>query len=563
MSKIWNIKASSPTLRDKLSQSLGIHPIISQLLINRSIEDPDEARQFLNADLNSLHDPFLMKGMHKAVERIHLAVQNKERVLVFGDYDVDGVTSSVILNKALTKLGLDLVHHIPHRMTDGYGLNHEIAESAFQQKVSLLITIDCGITAYDEVESIRKKGIDVIIIDHHEPSDGDLPNAVAIINPKQKDCPYPFKDLASVGLALKISSALTNQVDKDLLCFAALGTVADVVPLKGENRTLVYFGLKSIHETNNIGLRALVKSAKIKKGPITPFHIGFILGPRINAAGRMGTAETSLNLFLSDDETRVENLAKELEVHNLERQKMQNDTIAEAIDIVEEQINFKDQKVIVLNKEGWHKGVLGIVASRLTDKYFRPSIVISTKEGIGTASCRSIDGFHIQNALQECRGVLENYGGHEGAAGLTIKQDQIDPFREMINTIAQRILEIKKLIPAISIESEIPLNQVDIKLADTIESMQPFGEGNPQPIFCSKGVTVKSYPQILGKATLKFWIEQGGETISAVGFGMEKFAGLIRPGEKIDLAYEISIDDWNKAPQAQLRLKDIKLSDEN
>lgn len=561
MSKIWNVKTPSPKLQIKLSDALGIHPIISQLLVNRSIDDIKEAKNFLNPDLKSLHDPFLLKDMDKAVGRIRQAVKNNDRVLIFGDYDVDGVTSSVILNNTLINLGLDVIHHIPHRMTDGYGLNHEIAEFAFQQQVNLLITIDCGITAYDEVESIRNTGIDVIVIDHHEPSDNRLPNAVAIIDPKQKDCRYPFKELASAGLALKLSQAIGNQLNENLLDFAALGTVADVVPLKGENRILVNFGLKQIEKTKNIGLKTLLKSSKINNKPITPFHIGFILGPRINAAGRMGTAQTSLDLFLCNNETQAEGLTKELESYNYERQKMQNDTITEAMAIVEEQINFKEQKVIVLNKEGWHKGVLGIVASRLTDKYYRPAIVISTKEGIGTASCRSIEGFHIHNALQECQGILENYGGHEGAAGLTIKQEQIDPFREMINTIAQRILEVKKLSPSITIDSEIPLISVDQQLAETIESLQPFGEGNPQPVFCSRRLTVKSYPQILGRGTLKFWIDQGDKTISAVGFGMEKFAGLIRPGELIDLAYEVSIDDWNKAPQAQLKLKDIKLSE--
>ncbi|MGE0267649.1 MAG: single-stranded-DNA-specific exonuclease RecJ [Candidatus Omnitrophota bacterium] len=561
MSKIWNIKTLNPKLQIKLSDALGIHPIISQLLVNRSIDDIEEAANFLNPELKSLHDPFLFKGMDKAVERILQAAKNSERVLIFGDYDVDGVTSSYILNSTLSRLGLDLIHHIPHRMNDGYGLNHEIAEIAFQQKVNLLITIDCGITAYDEVESIRNKGIDVIIIDHHEPSDSRLPNALAIIDPKQKDCPYPFKELASAGLALKVSEALTKKTSEDLLGFAALGTVADVVPLKGENRIIVKHGLKLIHKTKNKGLKALLKSSKIDKGPLTPFHIGFILGPRINAAGRMGTAHTSLDLFLCDDEEQAEHLTGELESYNLERQKMQNDTITEAMAIVEGQINFKEQKVIVLNKEGWHKGILGIVASRLTDKYYRPAIVISTHEGIGTASCRSIEGFHIQNALQECQDILENYGGHEGAAGLTIRQEKIDPFREMINTIAHRVLEVKELTPSITIESEIPLTSVDEQLAGTLESLQPFGEGNPQPVFCSRRLTVKSYPQIMGRGTLKFWIEQDGKTISAVGFGMERFAGLIRPGEQIDLAYEIAIDDWNKAPQAQLRLKDIKISE--
>lgn len=561
MSKIWNLYPDQAENREALSNALGIHPIVAQLLVNRGIDSAGEAREFLQADLSASHDPFLLKDMDRAVARIRQAVDNKEKVLVYGDYDVDGVLSSVILNRLLSELGLEVVHHIPHRMREGYGLNHDIAQSAREQDVSLMITIDCGITAHAEVETIQANGIEVIVIDHHEPPEEGVPPAAAVIDPKRGDCPYPFKELASVGLAFKMVQALQPDLVEGVLDLVAVGTVADVVPLRGENRILVKNGLRLVNDTPNAGLRALLTNAKLTKKRITPFHVGFILGPRINAAGRMGSAHTSLDLFLAPDKTEAAQIAKELESHNQDRQKMQNNIISEALAIVEEQVNFKDEKVIVLKKEGWHKGVLGIVASRLTDRYYRPSIVISTREGIGTASCRSIDGFHIHNALSACQEMLVTFGGHEGAAGLTIREEFIDNFRTMINEVAAKTLEIKKLTPTLAIDCEIPLASIDEALVQTIDELQPYGEGNPSPIFCSRGVVVKSYPQIMGKGTLKFWVEQGEKVISAIGFGMERFAGMISPGGRIDLAYEMAIDDWNKAPQAQLRLKDIRLSE--
>ncbi|MCA9404470.1 MAG: single-stranded-DNA-specific exonuclease RecJ [Candidatus Omnitrophica bacterium] len=561
MSKIWKLYPDRSGNRERLSEELGIHPIVAQLLVNRGIEDTREARDFLQADLTALHDPFELKDMDRAVARINQAVRDREKVLVYGDYDVDGVLSSVILNRLLTSLGLEVVHHIPHRMREGYGLNHDIAESARAQDVNLMITIDCGITARAEVETIQANGIDVIVVDHHEPPEDGVPPAAAVIDPKRTDCSYPFKELASVGLALKLVQALRPDLVEDVLDLAAVGTVADVVPLRGENRVMVKNGLQRVNATPNAGLRALLANAKLTKKRITPFHVGFILGPRINAAGRMGSAHTSLDLFLSQEDSLAGEIAKELESHNQDRQRMQNNIISEAMAIVEEQVNFKDEKVIVLKKEGWHKGVLGIVASRLTDRYYRPSIVISTRGGIGTASCRSIDGFHIHNALSACQEMLVTFGGHEGAAGLTIKEEFIETFRTMINEVAAKTLELKKLTPTLAIDCEIPLASIDEALVQTIDELQPYGEGNPSPVFCTRGVEVKSYPQIMGKGTLKFWVQQGEKAISAIGFGMERFAGLISPGGRVDLAYEMAIDDWNKAPQAQLRLKDIRLSE--
>ncbi len=557
MQKNWQIKDSNPQLQVALSDSLSIHPIVAQLLINRGLTDIKEAQAFLKADLSSLHNPFLLKNMDVAVQRIRRAQAAGERVLVVGDYDVDGVTSSVLLNNVFNQLGMKVFHYIPHRIYHGYGLNQEVVEFARQKEVRLLIAIDCGINAYQEVQLLHSAGVDTIIIDHHEP-DGQLPAAVAIINPKQKDCPYPFKHLASVGLAVKLTQAILGKLNNDILDLAAIGTITDIVPLQGENRILVKSGLTQLANTTNQGLVALLETAKIKGKKITPFHVGFILGPRINAAGRMDTAMKSLDLFLSQDPKEVFNLAKALERHNTERQRMQRDITDEAMAIVEENINFNEQKVIVLSKQGWHKGVLGIVASKITEKYYRPTIIISVNEdGIGTASCRSIEGFHLYNALATCAQYLEKFGGHEGAAGLTIRQENIDPFRHLINKIAYDMLQAKKLIPTLHIDCEIPLSSVTTELADTVEAMGPFGEGNPAPTFCSRQVTVKTPAKILGRDTIKFWVTDGLVTISAIGFGLARHSGAIFSGAKIDLAYQITFDDWGKEPMPQLRLKDI------
>ncbi len=561
MKKKWKIHSSNPRLQVNLSNALDVHPIISQLLINREITDIQEAKDFLSADLSGLHDPFLLKNMGKAVARIREAEKRNERVLVIGDYDVDGVTASVLLNNVLTQMGIPVVHHIPHRMEDGYGMNEKMGELAKEQEVGLVIAVDCGITAHKEVDLINSHGIDVIILDHHE-TDERLPNAVAIINPKQRGCPYPFKYLASVGLVTKLTQALLGQDESEkVLDFAAIGTVADVVPLRGENRIFVKSGLPKINTTANKGLRALLDVTKIKGKKLSPFHIGFILGPRINAAGRMDSARTSLDLFLSDDNEESYDLAKTLDRYNVERQKIQAQIIDEAFEIVEQEVNFKDDKIIVLGREGWHKGVLGIVASRLADKYYRPAIVISIEDGVGTASARSIDGFHLHEALANCAEYLENFGGHAGAAGLTIKEENIDPFRSLINAVAHETLEVKKLLPTLNIDCEIPLSSINMKLAEIIDSMQPFGAGNPSPVFCSREITVKSHPVVLGKNTLKFWVTDGNSSISVVGFGMADLKGMVKIGRKVDLAYEIAIDDWNKAPTPQLMLKDMKGSE--
>ena len=558
--KIWKIKTPNPNLQLTLSRELDLHPIIAQLFVNRGITNLDEAKMFLESHVSQLHDPFLLKDMDKAIKRIDQARDNQEKVLIFGDYDVDGVTSSAFLKLALKKYGLNVTNHIPHRMQDGYGLNDTIGPIAKENGISLLIAVDCGITALKEVEGLNKLGINVIIIDHHEPSAEGIPDAVAVINPKRSDCPYPFKFLAAVGLVAKLVQALFGELAEEFIDLVAVGTIADVVPLRGENRIFVKAGLKTIGETKNFGLSALIEAAKIKGKKFQPSYVGFIIGPRINASGRMDSASKSLELLLAETPEEARTIALFLEKQNTDRQKLQRDVVQQALAIVEREVNFNEHKVIVLCQEGWHRGVLGIVASRIADTYYRPAIIISLDNGVGTASCRSIEGFHLHQALSHCSDMLVTFGGHKLAAGLTIKTEHIEKFRDEINAFAKINMQAEDLIPSLNIDCEIPLASLSMELVEMIDSLEPYGEGNPAPVFCSRGLTIKTPPQLMGKDTIKFWVTDGTITVSVVGFGMGlKFGSMIKMNQTVDLAYQLGIDDWNKLPTVHLKLKDIKL----
>ncbi len=557
-SKRWNVCPPNPRKQIALSDGLGVHPIIAQLLINRNVERVEQAQSFLFGDLQNLYDPFLLKDMDRAVERVRLAQKNKEKVLIYGDYDVDGVTSSVVLANLLRSLGIPACHYIPHRMTEGYGLNANIVNHAQNNGVSLIICVDSGINAFAAAEAIATAGIDLIILDHHEPSEGKLPKACAVVNPKRADCSYPFKSLASVGLAFKLAHALLNEIPEDYLDLVTIGTIADVVELRGENRIFVKKGLPRITQTKNHGLQALLQAAKIQDKKFRPYYVGFILGPRLNATGRMGTALDSLQLLLSKDLAEAKVLAQNLEEHNSLRQKTQNDIIEEAIDIVEREVNFKDQQIIVLNKEGWHRGVLGIVASRLVDKYYRPAIVISTDGELGTGSARSIEGFHLFEALQSCSGMLENFGGHKRAAGLTVRSERIAEFKTLINEFARTALSVEQLVPTLDIDAEVPLSSLNLDLIKLVDSLEPYGEGNPPPVFCTRRLTVKSAPLVMGRDTLKFWVTDGKSTLPAVGFGMGRFKDALSVNQQVDLAYCPDIDDYTQEQSIVLKIKDIR-----
>jgi single-stranded-DNA-specific exonuclease len=559
MPKKWRLKVPQPALQAELGRILGLPSIVAKLLINRGITASDQADIFLKPLLTSLHDPFLLKDMDKAVRRLNIARERGEMVLVYGDYDVDGVTSTAVVYRLLKKLGIQAMSYIPHRMDEGYGLNYEIVPLAKQWGVGLLITVDCGVTSVGEVASLKENGIDTIVIDHHEP-EGPVPAACAVVDPKQPGCSYPCPYLAGVGLAAKFVQAVTGEFPLYDLDLVTLGTIADVVPLLGENRIIARHGLPRIGASSKAGLQALIEIARIRGKNMTPHLVGFSLGPRLNAAGRMGSAGTSLELLLCDEPTNAVALAQALEVYNRDRQRLQSAVFDEAVDMIEGADGFLDDRIIVVHRQGWHKGVLGIAASKIVEKYGRPAIVISVDDGVGVGSARSLEGFALNEAFAHCAEILEGFGGHKRAAGLKVKDSNIVELRKRLHDYAKGIFADGASDLVLEIDAELPLGDVSMDLVASIEALEPFGEGNPAPVFATRRLMVKSKPQVMGKDTLKFWITDGRTSVSAVGFGMGADFGDLRMNQAIDIVYTIGIDDWNKAPQAQIMLKDIRMA---
>ena len=565
--KKWNVCQPDIALQKYLGDNFSISPIISQLLINRGMTDIDKIRSFLDTNPSELYNPFLMKGMSEAVSRIRKALDKKEKILIHGDYDVDGVTATALLFFTLREFGAEPVYFIPDRLTEGYGLGANGVEEAVRIKAGLVITVDCGISSHEEVDALNKQGIDVIITDHHEPP-RVLPDARATINPHQKGCAYPDKNLSGVSIAFKLCEALSFELHNKSfwkrMDLVALGTISDIAPILGENRILVKEGLKLFKNSgSNKGIKALIEVSGIKKDKIGAFEIGFILGPRINAAGRLGSAGTAVELLLTDNDKRAQELAKKLNELNHERQRIEKSTLKEAISKIEKDINFKYHKVIVLHNEDWHTGVIGIVASRITDRFNRPAILISTKDGIGRGSGRSIENFHLFEALTICEGFLKEYGGHQYACGLTILEENLPGFIKLINELAADTITAEDLVQSLSIDIDIELSMIDYKLAEDIAMLEPFGEGNPEPVFCSRGLKLSRPVRILKGEHIKFQVTDGNKNFEAIGFGMAKDGGIelaLRNYPAFDMAYTVSINSWLGVNTIQLKIEDVRPS---
>ena len=563
MRKRWIIGASDKESPGRLVRSLGISPIIAQLLVNRSIVEPDDADRFLNSSLSDLHDPSLLKGMGRAVSRIRHALSKGEKMLVYGDYDVDGITSVALLVSSLKKLGGNVFEYIPNRLEEGYGLNLEACRFAYTKRVSLLITVDCGISAVREVDYLNSLSIDTVIVDHHEVRGEVLPNSCAIINPLQPGCDYPFKHLAGVGLTFKLVQALLDSSAdnmKDELDLVALGTVSDIVPQLGENRVLTKYGLDVIRRTTRTGLRELINVSGLKGKDITSGHVGYILGPRINASGRIGSAKKALQLLLTDDPKEAKDIALLLNQENRNRQKIESGILQEAMQKIETEVNFKDHKAIVLASDNWHPGVIGIVASRLVDRFYRPTAIISFNKNVGRGSARSISDFHLFDAISQCRDYLEGFGGHKAACGFTIQKKDVDGFRTVFNRIASESLLPEHLVPKLRADMDIPLGSLSEGLIRDIDRLAPHGSKNPSPVFISRKVRLKNAPRVIGRNGLKFWVTDGRITCEAVGFGMsDAFLDMLMEGE-IDLAYSPSINVYKGLGSIQLTLEDVRSS---
>ena len=532
---------------------------IAQVLSARGIS-PEESPAFLEPRLEDLNDPFLMRDMDKAVERIITAVKESQKIMVHGDYDVDGVTSLSLLYRNLTSIGLNVIPYIPDRFTEGYGLSSQGIEKAKEEGISLIITVDCGITALEEIEMARKYGIDVIVTDHHEPRE-TLPEATAIINPKVDD--YPFKDLAGVGVAFKLLEALYRKLSLNLnhlywdLDLVALGTVADIVPLVKENRVFVHFGLKILEKSKKAGIKSL-KSVTGLNGKVEPWHISFILAPRLNAAGRLNHAIEAFKLLSTRDGLEALQLARELDRTNKERQGIERKILSEAEKMVRRMDLDKDW-VIVLGSEDWHEGVIGIVASKLVEQYNRPTILLSFTGGIGKGSGRSIQNFNLFNALLDLEKYLLSFGGHKMAAGLRLEKENLQDFRQALNKLAKERLKKEYFEPELYIDGEIRLSDINQDILSVYRKLSPFGMGNPQPVFVVKNVTVKNDIRVMKDRHISFTLKQEQIERRAIAFDAMDKREIIQSGKPLNFAVQVS--ENNRNGEIEFKVLDVKYGD--
>jgi single-stranded-DNA-specific exonuclease len=582
--KRWEFKNDPEThIIDELASQTGLPLPILKLLVSRGYKKPEDIETFLHPENVEYHDPFLMKDMDKAVERITDALVDRENILIWGDYDVDGITSTSILYLFfLRRLGLKVNYAIPNRESEGYGLSKEGILQASKDGVDLIITVDCGITSVKEVEYAKTLGIDVIITDHHEP-DSELPPAYAIIDPKRNDCDYPYKHLAGVGVAFKLiqgilaSNDMPAKISDKFINIAAIGTAADIVPMTGENRKIVYEGLETLGNCPNIGLSTLLKKLNFYGNKVKVNHILFGLAPRINAVGRMGDAGRAVNLLITNDMHEANDIVANLEEENKRRRSHDAETLREAIDILEGVDNFnpKTDKAIVVACENWHVGVIGIVASRLVEKYYRPSVVISINDGIGKGSCRSISGINIYEVLRECYELnlleQENFGGHNYAAGFEIDSKNIPEFKKKFNEIISRTTPDKDFKPFLKVDLRIDFNDIDQEMMDSLYLFEPFGPYNDQPVFATENIDLVGDVRIVGSKVdennhkvkakgnhLRMKLRQNGIVFDAIGFNLaDKFDLVNDLRSNLKYAYLIEENNWNGSSYIQLKIKDI------
>lgn len=562
--KKWTLKHKGKVKETELSKKINISPEISQILNNRGINDEKDAEIFMNPSLEYLRDPFLMKDMKKATERIKKAIENKERIYIYGDYDVDGVSSTSILYIYFKSIDYPVKYYIPNRLEEGYGINEDAIRKISNDGCDLIITVDCGITSVNEVGLANELGIDVIITDHHE-CQSDVPDAYAIVNPKQDDCNYPFDMLCGCGVAFKMIQALTDKEEFkrsmfDYLEVVTLATICDIVPLIDENRIIVKNGLKLMKEGKNLGLRELIKVCGIETSKIGSSHIGYSVGPRINASGRLGHSYLGVQLFTTDLEDEAKEIANILEAKNIERQMIESKMYKEAEDVISSSENYKDDKVLVVAKEGWQHGIIGIVASKLTEKYYKPTILLTIEDGEATGSARSIKGFSIFDALVSCKDLMNKFGGHEQAAGLALNAENIEELRKRVNKIADYNLNKDDLIENIKVEYELEEESATLDLVDNLHKLEPFGLSNPSPRFIMRDLLLTNiYKMGKNKQHLKL-ICENEKSYECVGFNMAYLAENFQEGDKIDVLFQVDENNFNNDRKVQFLLKDIRLS---
>lgn len=567
--KQWHVRQPDHTAAAELANTLGVSPVVAALLVARGYHDPGSAEAFLNPSLNQLHDPFLMRGMSDAVKRLLHAIDKQEPVLIYGDYDVDGTTGTAVLLRALRMLGATAGYHVPHRFTEGYGIQQAGLEKAFNEGYKLVVSVDCGIRAHEPLHWARDNGLDIIVTDHHLPDDDEgSPPALAVLNPNQHGCDYPDKNLAGVGVAFKLVHALFRERGREaqvsgFLKMVAIGTVADVAKLVGENRAIVSLGLSDLPHAVNHGLRALIEIAGCgDDSEMTAYDLGFRIGPRINAAGRMDAASAVVELFNAKDKEGARRLAEHLDTRNRERMEAQREIFNRAVEEFEGGADREAQThVAVIAGDGWHRGVIGLAASKIAERLNRPCVVISLDGDIGHGSARSIEAYHLFDGLTACRDLLDKFGGHSHAAGLSIRRECIAEFRRRLNEHAAACLTQEDLTPMLSIDAEIATGALGFQLWQDLSALEPFGAGNPRPVFVTRGFRVISEPQVIKEQHLKLRLAGAdNRPIEAIWWrGIEEVEQTPAPNQRIDLAYELEANRWNGDIRLQLNVKDMRV----
>ena len=561
----WKIKIPDPQLVSLIQQEFNCSLIIASVMANRNILSKEEAQKFFSPTLESLHDPFLMQDMDKAADRLADCIKNRQNILVFGDYDVDGTTGASTLGLFINSAGGNSEVYVPDRETEGYGLSTQGVDKAEKIGAELIITSDCGITGHDSVDYANSRDIDVIITDHHMPSP-ELPNAYAVLNPKRDDCSYPFKGLCGGGVTLKLAEAVAImlEIDPELvyshLDLITLGTSADLVPILDENRAIVHHGLKSLKKTEKPGLHALLEVSNLLEKELTVGRLIFGVAPRINAAGRLGDANRAVALFSTDNPIEAAEIARNLDEENRNRQDIQQTIVDEALLKVNSECDLQNENAIVLWEEGWHQGVIGIVASRIKEEFHRPTVIIAMENGVGKGSARSIYNFDLYENFTNCAAHLDGFGGHPMAAGMTISKSNLPLFRETFINLANNALSESDLVGTLTIETEMKLSDINGRFMEFLDKLAPFGPGNMRPQFVSRKVEIAGKPRLVGNGDhLKFRAKQNSKTFDAIAFNMGKHYSDLLSGKPFDLAFVVEENEWQGRKSIQLNIRDIKL----
>ena len=561
--KRWTYLEAKEEEINSLQQQLNIHPVICKLLIERNIKTFEQAKDFFRPKLEQLHDPFLMKDMEKAIARIENAIQQQQKILIYGDYDVDGTTAVSVVYSFLKKIYPNLEYYIPDRYTEGYGISTQGIDYAAENNFALIIALDCGIKAHDKIDYALQKNIDFIICDHHLPGD-TLPNAIAILDPKRNDCNYPYDELSGCGIGFKLiqAFAIKNNIDSnivyDYLDLVATSIASDLVPITGENRILAKFGVDKVNANPRAGYKALMSEIKLNR-VLDITDLVFIIGPRINAAGRIAHGSEAVTLLIEEDYDKAIEKTKKVQQNNTDRKTLDKDTTDEAFALIEADIDFPIKKSTVLYQEHWHKGVIGIVASRMIEKYHRPTIILTASNDKVVGSGRSVSGFDIHDAIDACSEHLIQFGGHKFAAGLTLEINKVNDFRKAFENIVEARITADQLIPQIEIDAEIELSDINEKFYSILEQMAPFGPGNMRPVFVTKEVYDTGYSKVLNGNHLKLnIIKDGQDPRNGIGFGMGDFMSIMETKETVDICYQLYANVWNGQTKIEFRLKDLR-----